>query len=329
VAWHPDAERLVISFSVNDSDPCVAVVAASDVRGILLDIAEHQRASSQVAAGGWAVLEMITSSDTSVMDWNARSVASAGPNGSASSDEYQHTVIERDKSREIARPHLATSVLERVNLEYEFREIEKKGLFHLTDLCHLMSSFGSDKGNGWHNYTVVYDGLFSKFRNEELALFELGLGTNKVGAPSSMGTQGRPGASLRGWRAYFPRARIYGADIDADILFQEDRISTFWTDQREPRAISALWERLEDVAFDIMVDDGLHEASANIRFFLRSLEKLRPGGIYVIEDIALNDTDLVRSFARRIARFSKSIVCEAIDHPVNKLDNRLLIFQKA
>jgi hypothetical protein len=77
-----------------------------------------------------------------------------------------------------------------------------------------------------------------------------------------------------------------------------------------------------------MVDDGLHEASANIRFFMESVGKLKPGGIYVIEDVTPHDADLVGSFARRIACISKGIVCEELDHPVNRLDNRLLIFQR-
>jgi hypothetical protein len=224
---------------------------------------------------------------------------------------------------------MQASVFDHISVDHEFRSLSEKGFSHLTELCHLMSSFGSDKGNALHNYTVVYDWLFSRFRNEELAVFELGLGTNKVGAPSTMGPEGKPGASLRGWRAYFPRARIYGADIDADILFEDDRIRTFWTDQRKPHAIRALWAKLTDVSFDIIVDDGLHEAPANICFFLESFGKLKQGGIYIVEDITPNDATLMGSFVRCIASVSKSVALEELDHPLNKTDNRLLIFQKA
>ena len=48
---------------------------------------------------------------------------------------------------------------------------------------------------------------------------------------------GKPGASLRVWRDYFPNAIIYGADIDKDILFAEERIKTFYIDQLDPVAI--------------------------------------------------------------------------------------------
>lgn len=141
------------------------------------------------------------------------------------------------------------------------------GLKRPAELCHLMTSFGSDKGGPYHNYTIAYDRFFRAVRREPLNIFELGLGTNKAGAPSTMGPYGTPGASLRAWRAYFPNAQIFGADIDAGILFQEEHIRTLWVDQREPQAIRALWDRVGEIAFNIMIDDGLHDASANIIFF--------------------------------------------------------------
>jgi hypothetical protein len=64
MACHPDAQHLVFSFSVNDRDPFLATVAAGDVRAILLDAAEHQRASNEVIAFGWDTLrELLTSEE--------------------------------------------------------------------------------------------------------------------------------------------------------------------------------------------------------------------------------------------------------------------------
>ena len=78
-----------------------------------------------------------------------------------------------------------------------------------------------------------------------------------------------------------------------------------------------------------MIDDGLHEASANICFFIGSFEKLKLGGIYIIEDITPHDVELIGSFARCIAPACRSVVYEELDHPVNKVDNRLVLLQKA
>ena len=41
-----------------------------------------------------------------------------------------------------------------------------------------------------------------------------------------MTLSGSPGASLRVWKDFFSNAKIYGSDIDKDILFNEDRIFT-------------------------------------------------------------------------------------------------------
>jgi hypothetical protein len=224
---------------------------------------------------------------------------------------------------------MSVSVLHHVNLAHEFQYIRKKGFSHLTELCHIMASFGSDKGKGLHNYTAAYDWLFSRFRNEELAIFELGIGTNKPGMPSSMGPGGTPGASLRGWQAYFPHARIYGADVDSDILFEDERIRTFWTDQQDSDAIRSLWRQIDGVTFDIMIDDGLHEAPANIRFFIESFARLKAGGIYVIEDINGQSMDLMGAFARCMSHACRAVLFEELEHPLNKGDNRLVILQKA
>ena len=57
----------------------------------------------------------------------------------------------------------------------------------------------------------------------------------------------------------FPRALVYGADIDRDILFEDNRIKTFYCDQTHRAAIRELWSQpgLESGA-DIIIDDGLH-----------------------------------------------------------------------
>jgi hypothetical protein len=153
-------------------------------------------------------------------------------------------------------------------------------------MCRVMTRHGSDKGQGWHNYTTIYSTLFGGLHDQPLRIFELGLGTNNPNFAFNMGVDGRPGASLRGWRELFPRARVFGADIDRDILFQEDRIQTFYCDQLDHREISDLWARpaLKD-GMDIIIDDGLHSFEANCLFLEASLDRLNRGGIYVVEDI--------------------------------------------
>jgi hypothetical protein len=154
-----------------------------------------------------------------------------------------------------------------------------------TKMCRVMTKYGSDKARS-HKYTAVYSALFKGRYQDRLRLFELGLGTNYSEAPSSMGVFGVPGASLRGWRELFPNALVYGADIDRRILFQEDRIKTFYCDQLDAASIHELWSQpdLREGA-DIIIEDGLHTFEANVSFLERSLHHLRPGGTYITEDI--------------------------------------------
>jgi hypothetical protein len=154
-----------------------------------------------------------------------------------------------------------------------------------------MTKYGSDKGRAL-NYTTVYSALFKDWHDRPLRILELGLGTNNPDLPSNMGVFGAPGASLRGWRELFPQALVYGADIDRAILFEEDRIKTFYCDQLSGSSIRELWSRpeLQD-GVDILIEDGLHTFEANVLFLEESLDHLRPGGIYVCEDIMGNRVD--------------------------------------
>jgi SAM-dependent methyltransferase len=160
-----------------------------------------------------------------------------------------------------------------------------------TKVCRVMTKYGSDKGRA-HNYTTVYAALFKERYDQPLRIFELGLGTNNVSLPSNMGEFGVPGASLRGWRELFPHAVMFGADVDRGILFQEDRIKTFYCDQLDRTSVRELWSRpdLQD-GVDIIIEDGLHTFEANVSFLEESLDHLRPGGIYICEDIMWDCVD--------------------------------------
>jgi hypothetical protein len=201
-----------------------------------------------------------------------------------------------------------------------------------TPLCHIMGHFGSDKGHSQilrsrHNYTTLYHHLFNTMRDQPIRLFELGLGTNNVSVPSNMGPDGRPGASLLGWREYFPKGQIYGADIDKEILFISDRIDTFYCDQTSPESIAALWKEpgLEQ-GFDIIIEDGLHTFSANVCFFKHSIHKLNAGGYYIVEDISKAD---IPAFEEAIGvwkeEYAHTFTLLTLPSTVNTWDNSVLI----
>jgi len=177
-------------------------------------------------------------------------------------------------------------------------ELQKVNMVEPTRMCRVMTKYGSDKGR-LHRYTTIYSALFKERYGQALRILELGLGTNNPDVPSNMGLFGAPGASLRGWRELFPKALIYGADVDRRILFSEDRIKTFHCDQLDGSSIRSLWSQpdLQD-GVDILIEDGLHTFEGNISFLEGSIGHVRPGGIYITEDIMWND---VESWYSRIA----------------------------
>ena len=116
-------------------------------------------------------------------------------------------------------------------------------------------------------------------------MLEIGLGTYNDDIVSHMGADGRPGASLRAFRDFLPNARIYGADVDARILFREERIETFFVDQTDPPSFADL-ERAVPPILDLVIDDGLHSPNANLATLRFGLTKIKVGGWVVVEDIA-------------------------------------------
>ena len=185
------------------------------------------------------------------------------------------------------------NLLQNINIE-ELNDI------YNDELSELMSKHDSDKGFGLckdfindirktppngvcHNYTLFYTQLFSKYRYEELILFEMG-----VGVPSCMNSWA---GSLLGWKEYFTNTKIFSADFDKDYLYNDDVIKSFYVDQENEQSIKELWLNLKEYNFDIIVDDGPHTFSSNILFYKESIQKLKTNGIYIIEDINLDFID--------------------------------------
>lgn len=203
-----------------------------------------------------------------------------------------------------------------------------------TELCTIMEKYGSDKGStdlrGWHNYTLYYYELFKNIRFEKMRIFELGLGTNNIHLASNMGANGKPGASLRGWKDFFPNSLIFGADIDKDILFEEERIKTYFCDQTKKDIIQNMWNHNDLTEnFDIIIDDGLHQFDANIIFFENSIKKLKKNGIYIIEDIKNSELDLFKSKMDEYKNINDNLIIYInILHHHNNWDNSLIIIHK-
>ena len=190
-----------------------------------------------------------------------------------------------------------------------------------------MNHYGSDKGgkNNHHNYSDYYSEIFFHKRKEVKNFLEIGLGTNNVDMASNMGAEGVPLASLRAWRDYFENSNIYGADIDKDILINEEKIKTFFVDQTNPETISLMFKNIGVSKFDIILEDGLHEYNANICFFENSIKFLSDSGVYIIEDIYFKDKEKFINYFKD-TNYNYSIV--DIYHKKNIANNCVVIIRK-
>jgi hypothetical protein len=152
----------------------------------------------------------------------------------------------------------------------------------------LLDSQGTDKG--WW-YGGLYDVLLQPVRTTIRCVVEIGIGTMIPDAASSMVGIGashyRTGASLRAWRDFLPNAEIHGIDPAEDTsLAEEARIHTHRCDSTDPEQVSALLASVTWPPPDLIIDDGLHDPTAQAKTLHNFFPVLRDGGLYIIEDVS-------------------------------------------
>src|SRR5262245_39409703 len=142
------------------------------------------------------------------------------------------------------------------------------------DLEWLAWHFGTDKVT--HGYIPQYVRHFNALRARPIRLLEIGVGGHDQ--------PDRGGNSLRMWKAYFPRASIYGLDLFDKSAVAEHRLPIFRGSQNDPDVLMRIAHQIGRL--DIVIDDGSH-VNAHMRTSVETLFPLLPAGAwYVLEDIA-------------------------------------------
>ncbi len=122
----------------------------------------------------------------------------------------------------------------------------------------------------WRHYLPVYERHLAQFRNRPVRVMEIGIYS---------------GGSLQMWRSYFGSgAQIYGVDIEPVCRSYEDsNTRVFIGDQADPE----FWRRVlaEVGEIDIVIDDGGHQPTQQVRTLEAVLPHLSPGGVYICEDV--------------------------------------------
>ena len=117
------------------------------------------------------------------------------------------------------------------------------------------------------------------------------MGSDDPNAPSNMKmiynktAGGSPGASIRAIKELIPNANIFGADIDKNILFTEERIRTSFVDQPEFDSFKVMHQNFGNPKYDLIIEDGLHSTTSSIYTLAFALENISEDGIIVLEDL--------------------------------------------
>jgi hypothetical protein len=136
-------------------------------------------------------------------------------------------------------------------------------------------------GRQYHGTDKVEHGFLPHYRQEltrtrwrRMIVYEIGVGGYDDIAP---------GPSLQLWRDYFPRATIVGLDIAPKEIALGHRVRFELADQSSPEDLRRVVAR--HGAPTVVIDDGSH-IGEHVRASFEALwPVLRPGGVYVIEDL--------------------------------------------
>lgn len=133
--------------------------------------------------------------------------------------------------------------------------------------------YGTDKVDVDHSfnekcYLDVYERYFREWKSKPVTLVEIGI---------------REGNSLRAYRDYFEKGLIVGVDINPVSYITEPRIKSFIGSQDAPDLVEEMHRETGD--WDIVIDDGSHINALTLASFQLMFPKLKPGGIYIFEDL--------------------------------------------
>lgn len=134
-------------------------------------------------------------------------------------------------------------------------------------LDDLALKYGTDKSSAGHNYCSYYERHLDSFRYEPVTLLEIGIWE---------------GDSLRMWREWMPIATILGVD-KYDRNIEIEGVETLVGDQDDLQTLDSI--RTFRGPFDVVIDDASHISSKTISTFKLLFPALKPGGVYVIEDL--------------------------------------------
>jgi 16S rRNA G966 N2-methylase RsmD len=161
-----------------------------------------------------------------------------------------------------------------------------------------------DKGTT-HTYIDEYERLLKDYRVGSTVL-EIGI---------------YYGESLKMWNEFFIDSKVYAVDINRERiegLIKTNEYNIIISDATKVQFL----DYVKDEMFDVIIDDGSHLIDHQIKSFNILKEKMKPGGIYIIEDVN-NFDDTVNVYKELHSNI------EIIDnrHIKNRFDDVLIVYK--
>jgi len=141
------------------------------------------------------------------------------------------------------------------------------------------------------NHTYIqdfYEKEFTKYQDKPISLLEVGV---------------LNGESLKLWHDYFKNQNhIVGIDIFIRTDFQKTmdnldgfnvkihQVDSFEGDGKDREEFKKTYSD----GFDIIIDDGLHKDYAQIKTFNNFSTMIKPGGVYIIEDLEPHNVENIK-----------------------------------
>jgi hypothetical protein len=208
--------------------------------------------------------------------------------------EVQHLILEKKHSENFLREEIISQekaierILENIG---KFKQKTSIEYFNSTSdeeeigrVREIFNKWGTDKSTK-HQYEVIYAEL-KKDLPARPRILEIGCGSNNPNIRHAMSPKYLPLSSLFALQEIFDSHNIEGADIDESLKNQTKfKISTI--DQFNKDSLCETVSKSK-VIYDLIIDDGVHDISANYLTLVQFFKLLRPGGKYVIEDVSLN-----------------------------------------
>jgi hypothetical protein len=172
-----------------------------------------------------------------------------------------------------------------------------QNLFSPKDIIFYTDNSLTDK-NTRHSYCLYYNNLFLEIQTNTINLLEIGVDK---------------GGSLIMWSKWFKNGSIYGIDVipKPQLLKNYKNITYLQKD-----AYSEESDDFKDLFFDIIIDDGPHTLSSQIKFIKKYNKKIKNNGFLIIEDI--NSKQRYETLCKYIDRSSFNIFPLYIGHKNRK-----------